>query len=140
VHKLERAADDAIIVLLSCLRTSGSCFIPGQYVDILLRTARAGAFSMANPPHDDEFLQLHVPACPARALPNTFRGHEERDILRLEGLRHLFPAGGIGQADRFPRFRNRVAPIKAVIEAAFKKGISRPMSLYWGGAARRICT
>src|SRR5207249_7379618 len=27
------------------------------------------------------------------------------------------------------------APIKAVIEAAFKKGVSRPMTLYWG--ARR---
>jgi CDP-4-dehydro-6-deoxyglucose reductase len=61
---------------------------------------------------------------------------KERDILRFEGpfgtffLREesdkpiLFVASGTG-----------FAPIKAMIDAALKKGTKRPMTLYWG--ARR---
>jgi len=38
---------------------------------------------------------------PGGAFNRTRSGHEERDILRLEGPFGTFPAGGIGQADRF---------------------------------------
>ncbi len=135
VHKLERAADDAIIVLLKLPANERLLFIPGQYVDILLKDGSRRSFSMANAPHDDEFLQLHVRRVPGGAFTeHVFGAMKERDILRLEGpfgtffLREesakpiVFLASGTG-----------FAPIKAVIEAAFKKGISRPMSLYWGG-------
>jgi CDP-4-dehydro-6-deoxyglucose reductase len=59
---------------------------------------------------------------------------KERDILRFEAplgtfyLREesakpiVFVASGTG-----------FAPIKSIIESAFKKGVARPMTLYWGG-------
>jgi CDP-4-dehydro-6-deoxyglucose reductase len=135
VHKLERAADDAMIVYLKLPANERLMFIPGQYIDILLKDGSRRSFSMANAPHDDEFVQLHVRLVPGGAFTeHVFNTMKERDILRLEGpfgtffLREestkpvVFLASGTG-----------FAPIKAVIEAAFKKNISRPMSLYWGG-------
>jgi CDP-4-dehydro-6-deoxyglucose reductase len=60
---------------------------------------------------------------------------KERDILRFEG-----PLGSffLREADKpilFVASGTGFAPIKSIVEDAFRKGIERPMSLYWG--ARR---
>jgi CDP-4-dehydro-6-deoxyglucose reductase, E3 len=137
VHKLERAADDAMIVYLKLPTNERLMFLPGQYIDILLKDGSRRSFSMANAPHDDEFVQLHVRHVPGGAFTDhVFKTMKERDILRLEGpfgtffLREesdrpiVFVASGTG-----------FAPIKSVIDSALRKGVSRPMTLYWG--ARR---
>ena len=90
---------------------------------------------MANPPEDDAHIELHVRNMANGAFTDfVFNKMKERDILRCEGpmgtffLREdsdkpiVFVASGTG-----------FAPIKAVIEHMFHKGISRPMTLYWGG-------
>ena len=135
VQKLERAADDVMIVHLKLPANERLQYLPGQYIDILLKDGSRRSFSMANPPHDDEFVQLHIRHVPGGAFTDhVFSTMKERDILRFEGpfgtffLREesdkpiVFVASGTG-----------FAPIKAVLEAAFKKGIARPMTLYWGG-------
>jgi CDP-4-dehydro-6-deoxyglucose reductase len=137
VHKLERAADDAMIVYLKLPANERLMFLPGQYIDILLKDGSRRSFSMANAPHDDEFVQLHVRHVAGGAFTDhVFKTMKERDILRFEGpfgtffLREesdkpiVLVASGTG-----------FAPIKAVIAAALKKGSTRPMTLYWG--ARR---
>ena len=137
VHKLERAADDAMIVYLKLPANERLMFLPGQYIDILLKDGTRRSFSMANAPHDDEFIQLHVRHVPGGTFTDhVFKTMKERDILRFEGpfgtffLREesdkpiVFVASGTG-----------FAPIKAIIDAALRKGSSRPMTLYWG--ARR---
>ncbi len=134
LHKLERVADDAMIVYLKLPANERLMFLPGQYIDILLKDGTRRSFSMANAPHDDEFVQLHVRHVPGGSFTDhVFKSMKERDILRFEGpfgtfvLREesakpiVFVASGTG-----------FAPIKAVIEAAFKKSVSRPMTLYWG--------
>jgi CDP-4-dehydro-6-deoxyglucose reductase, E3 len=135
VHKLERAAEDAMIVYLKLPANERLMYLPGQYVDILLKDGSRRSFSMANAPHDDEFMQLHVRHVPGGAFTeHVFKTMKERDILRLEGpfgtffLREesakpiVLVASGTG-----------FAPIKALVDAALKKGVSRPMTLYWGG-------
>jgi len=137
VQKLERAGSDAMILFLKLPANERLMFLPGQYIDILLKDGTRRSFSMANAPHDDEFVQLHVRHVPGGSFTDhVFKSMKERDILRFEGpfgtffLREesakpiVFVASGTG-----------FAPIKAVIEAAFKKGVSRPMTLDWG--ARR---
>jgi len=137
VHRLERAADDAMIVRLKLPANERLMFLPGQYIDVLLKDGTRRSFSMANAPHDDEFLQLHIRHVPGGTFTDhVFKTMKEREILRFEGpfgtffLREesakpvVFVASGTG-----------FAPIKAVIEAAFKRGSARPMTLYWG--ARR---
>jgi len=137
VQKIERAADDAMILYLKLPANERLMFLAGQYIDILLKDGTRRSFSMANAPHDDEFVQLHVRHVPGGPFTDhVFKTMKEREILRFEGpfgtffLREesekscVFVASGTG-----------FAPIKAVIEAAFKKAIARPMTLYWG--ARR---
>jgi CDP-4-dehydro-6-deoxyglucose reductase len=137
VQKLERVADDAMIVYLKLPANERLMFLPGQYIDILLKDGTRRSFSMANPPHDDEFVQLHVRHVQGGAFTDhVFRTMKERDILRFEG-----PFGTFFLRDESDKpivlvaSGTGFAPIKALIEAAFKKDLARPMRLYWG--ARR---
>jgi CDP-4-dehydro-6-deoxyglucose reductase, E3 len=135
VHRIDRPADDVAVLHLKLPASERLQFIPGQYLDILLRDGTRRSFSMGNAPHDDEFVQLHV----RRVIGGAFTEHvfskmKEREILRFEAplgtfyLREestkpiVFVASGTG-----------FAPIKSILENAFKRGIERPMTLYWGG-------
>jgi CDP-4-dehydro-6-deoxyglucose reductase len=59
---------------------------------------------------------------------------KERDILRFEGpLGTFFLREDSAKPIVFVASGTGFAPIKAIIEDAVKKGVSRPMTLYWGG-------
>ena len=135
VQKLERVTDDVMLLQLKLPANERLQFLAGQYLEFLLKDGARRSFSMANAPHDDAFLELHVRHVPGgHFTDHVFGKMKERDILRLEGphgtffLREdspkpvLFVASGTG-----------FAPIKSILEAAFHKGIARPMALYWGG-------
>jgi CDP-4-dehydro-6-deoxyglucose reductase len=135
VQKMERLADDVMVLYLKLPANERLLFLAGQYIEFLLRDGSRRSFSMANAPHDDELIQLHVRhVTGGQFTDHVFGKMKERDILRFEGphgtffLREdsakpiVFVASGTG-----------FAPIKAVIEHAFYEGIDRPMTLYWGG-------
>jgi CDP-4-dehydro-6-deoxyglucose reductase len=135
VHKLTRAAPDVMIVELKLAANERLQFLAGQYVDILLKDGKRRAFSLANAPHDDACLELHVRHVPGgQFTDHLFSTMKERDLLRLRGphgsffLREdspkpmLLVAGGTG-----------FAPIKAIVEHAIAQGNERPMHIYWGG-------
>jgi CDP-4-dehydro-6-deoxyglucose reductase len=69
VHKLTRAAPDVMIIDLKLPANERLQFLAGQYVDILLKEGRRRSFSLANAPHADAFLQLHVRQVPAASSP-----------------------------------------------------------------------
>ena len=134
VEKVEKPASDVAILSLKLPAQERLQFLAGQYIDILLKDGKRRSYSMANAPHDDAHVQIHV-----RAVPNgqfsqyVFNEMRDRAILRFEGphgsffLREdsdkpiVFMAGGTG-----------FAPIKAIIEHAFFSHIDREMVLYWG--------
>jgi len=135
VQKMERLADDVVVLYLKLPANERLLFLAGQYIEFLLRDGSRRSFSMANAPHDDELIQLHVRHVPGgQFTDHVFGKMKERDILRFEGphgtffLREdsakpvVFVASGTG-----------FAPIKSVIEHALYEGIERPMTLYWGG-------
>ena len=62
VHKLERVADDVMIVQLKLPANERLQFLAGQYIEFILKDGARRSFSMANPPHDDEFLADPRPA------------------------------------------------------------------------------
>ena len=110
----------------------------GQYIDFVLKDGRHRAFSMANPPHDDAFIELHIRHVEGGEFTDyVFNQLEEKTVLRVEGphgsfhLREdsdrpiILMAGGTG-----------FAPIKGIIEHAVAEGIKRPMHLYWGVRAK----
>ena len=138
VQKLERLADDVMAIYLRLPANERLQFLAGQYIDILMKDGKRRSFSLANAPHDDQFLQLHVRKTPGGAFSRyVFEEMKERAILRFEGplgtfyLREdsdkpfIFVAGGTG-----------FAPIKAQIEHLFHHGEDRPIVLYWGARSR----
>ena len=135
IQKLVRLSEDAMALYLKLPANERLQFLPGQYLEFLLRDGSRRSFSMANPPHDDALIELHVRHVPGgQFTDHVFAKMKERDILRFEGphgtffLREdsdkpiVFVASGTG-----------FAPIKSILEAAFAKGVERPMVLYWGG-------
>ena len=134
VHKLEKHAPDVMVLYLKLPANERLQFLAGQYIDILMKGGEARSFSLANAPHDDEFLQLHV----RNILGGEFTQHiftkmKERDILRFKG-----PLGTFflrEESDRpivFVASGTGFAPIKSIIEHALHVGVKRPMHLYWG--------
>ncbi len=137
VAAVERVADDVMIIRLKLPASERLMFLAGQYIDILLKDGTRRSFSMANAPHDDEFVELHVRHVPGGSFTDhVFLKMKERDMLRFEGpLGTFFLREESAKPIVFVASGTGFAPIKAITEAALKKGISRPMTLYWG--ARR---
>ena len=137
VQKLERIAPDVMRMLLKLPANERLQFLAGQYIDILLRNGTRRSFSMANAPHDDAFLELHLRNYGGPFSEEVFARMKEKAILRFEGpfgtffLRDsgakpiVFIASGTG-----------FAPVKAMIQHALYAGIERPMTLYWGCRVR----
>ena len=135
VQKLTRAAPGVMLMELKLPASERLQFAAGQYIEILLKNGRRRAFSLANAPHDDACLQLHVRHMPGGQFTDAVFGTmKERDMLRFCGphgsfvLREesakpvLLLAGGTG-----------FAPIKAIVEHAIAEQTSRPLAIYWGG-------
>ena len=114
-------------------------YLPGQYVDVLLRDGRRRAFSLANAARDDDRLELQIRRVPGGTFSEyVFQHLKERALLRLRGplgsfyLRKkdhrpvILMAGGTG-----------FAPIKAIVEGALADGFPGRMHLYWGVRARQ---
>ncbi len=138
VQKITLLAPDVMRLQLKLPASERLQFLAGQYIDILLRDGRRRSFSIANAPHDDECLELHIRQVPeGHFTRHVFEAMQERDILRIDGphgrffLREestkpiILLAGGTG-----------FAPIKALVEHAWHQNILRQMALYWGARDR----
>src|SRR5688500_10580159 len=137
VHKLDKVADDVVIVQLKLPANERLQFLAGQYIDFLLKGGERRSFSMANPPHADELLELHIRHVPGGSFTDhVFGKMKERDILRLEGpLGSFFLREDSAKPIVLVASGTGFAPIKSMLESAFHRKIERPMVLYWG--ARR---
>jgi len=135
VQKMERLADDVMVLYLKLPANERLQFLAGQYIEFLLKDGSRRSFSMGHAPHDDELIQLHV----RRVAGGQFTDHvfgkmKERDILRFEGpLGTFFLREDSAKPIVFVASGTGFAPIKSIIEHALHKGVTRPMVLYWGG-------
>lgn len=137
VHKMERLAPDVMALQLKLPANDRLQFLAGQYIDLLLPGNARRSFSMANAPHDDAFLQLHLRNYGGPFSEHVFGKMKERDILRFEGPFGIFflredsdkPIILLASGTGF-------APIKAMLEHALYKRLQRPITLYWGCRVR----
>jgi CDP-4-dehydro-6-deoxyglucose reductase len=138
IEKLERLAPDVLAIHLKLPATERLQFLAGQYIDILLKDGKKRSFSLANAPHDDTLLQLHIRHVPGGLFTDqAFSSMKVRDIVRFNGPHGTFYlreeskkpmillAGGTG-----------FAPIKALVEHAIAEKCERPIYIYWGAKAR----
>ncbi|MES2024141.1 MAG: CDP-6-deoxy-delta-3,4-glucoseen reductase [Pseudomonadota bacterium] len=135
IAKLERLADDVIAISLQLPASERLQYRAGQYIEFLLKDGKRRSYSLANAPHLDEQLTLHVRHMPGGLFTDqVFTTMKERDILRFEGPQGTFflredskkPMVLLASGTGF-------APIKAIVEQALHDKSERPMTLYWGG-------
>ena len=138
VSALERASADVMVVTLQLPANDSFKYHAGQYVEFLLRDGSRRSYSMASAPHlqaDKPMMELHIRHMPGgKFTDHVFGGMKEKEILRIEGpygsffLREdsdkpiVLLASGTG-----------FAPIKAILQHMQHQGITRPVTLYWGG-------
>jgi CDP-4-dehydro-6-deoxyglucose reductase len=134
VEKMEKVAEDVMVLYLKLPANERLQFFAGQYIDILQKDGKPRSFSLANAPHDDGFLELHIRNIAGGAFTShVFNTMKERDILRIKG-----PLGNFclhEESDRpivFVASGTGFAPVKAIIEHAIKIGFKREMHFYWG--------
>ena len=86
VEKKEKVAPDVAILSLKLPAQERLQFLAGQYLDILLKDGKRRSFSIANAPHHDEFVELHMRLIPGGHFTNyVFNEMRDRAILRFEG-------------------------------------------------------
>jgi CDP-4-dehydro-6-deoxyglucose reductase len=135
VMSIEKPAPDVAVLKLKLPANEKLQFLAGQYIEMLLKDGKRRAYSMANPPHDAEHIELHVRRMPGGAFTEpVFTTLKEKDILRFEGpMGTFFLRDDSDKPMIFVASGTGFAPIKAIIEHAFHAGIERQMVLYWGG-------
>ncbi len=139
VSEKRQLAHDVVGLELMLPASERLQYLPGQYLDVLLRDGRRRAFSLANAPREDDRLELQIRHVPGGTFSEyVFHHLKERALLRLRGplgsfylRRHdpgpiILMAGGTG-----------FAPIKAIVEGALAGGFPGKIHLYWGVRARR---
>jgi len=147
VAALEKLSHDVVRLRLQLPANDVLKFHAGQYVEFILRDGARRSYSMANAPHTllqspaggtgtpVPMVELHIRHMPGgKFTDHVFGAMKEKEILRVEGpygsffLREdsdkpiILLASGTG-----------FAPIKAILEHMQAQGITRPVSLYWGG-------
>jgi NAD(P)H-flavin reductase/ferredoxin len=139
VYRINRPVEDVAILQLRYPAGVRVKFLAGQYLRIKMPDGDTRNFSMANPPHESDGVQLHIRHVPGgRFSEGVLAELRQGDTLEVElpyGDFHVRPdsekpivclATGTG-----------FAPLKSIVEDLIKRGNKRPVHLYWGGRRQR---
>jgi len=147
VESLHHFTPEIMQVKLKLPKAARLQFLAGQYIDILLPEGKRRAFSIASPPSQADYIELHIKYVEGGGFTShVFEGMAEKEILRLEGPLGTFfvrrsstrPMILMGGGTGF-------APLKAMIEemifdvGAHTGGDEPPpkaITLYWGVASQ----
>jgi CDP-4-dehydro-6-deoxyglucose reductase len=138
VNKLEHLAHDVVRIYLKIPESERLQFLAGQYIDVLLKDHAPRAFSIANAPHADDFIELHIRNVSGGYFSAQVNQMQEKTMLRIKGPLGTFflredserPAILIGGGTGF-------APLKGILEHAFYTSVNKPLHLFWGVRAKR---
>ena len=135
IAKMEKLSEDVMLIALQLPANERLQYRAGQYIEFMLKDGKRRSYSMANAPHLDAQITLHVRHMPGGVFTDqVFSKMKERDILRFEGPHGTFflreesekPIILLASGTGF-------APIKALVEHLIDLKSTRPVTLYWGG-------
>lgn len=150
IARLVLLAPDVMQVWLRLPAVEALRFHPGQYLDVLYEGGRR-SFSIANPPHDSELIELHVRRVRgggfterlfnSTPVPTHATALREGALLRIEGPLGQFTyqpgtrpvvmvAGGTG-------FAPLKAMLRHILETEGPGELQRRIHLYWGARQPR---
>jgi CDP-4-dehydro-6-deoxyglucose reductase len=139
VERLELLAHDVMAVALRLQDDRRIAFEAGQYLNVILEDGARRSYSFTTPSGTTDAIELHIRRMPGgRFTSQVFESMQAGDDIEFEGpigsfVLHepsdkplIFVAGATG-----------FAPVKSLLEQAFRLGIERPLHLYWGVRQRR---
>jgi len=139
VEKMQKLSHDVMQLKLKLPETERLQFLAGQYIEFILKDGKRRAFSIANAPHDDEFIELHIRHVPDGHFGDfVFDGLKEKTLMRLEGPLGSYylkedstrPIILIGGGTGF-------APLKGILEHLFYVGMTKQVHLFCGVRSHR---
>ena len=131
------ATDDVSVLQLRLPAGQRAKFKAGQYLQVALPDGSRRSYSMANPPHESDSLQLHIRHVAGGQFTQIVPQLKAGDTLQVElpygnfelkeesAAPMLCVVGGTG-----------FAPVKSLLDDMVKKGVKRPVTLVWGGRNR----
>jgi CDP-4-dehydro-6-deoxyglucose reductase, E3 len=138
VARMQPLTADVMALFLQLPPVETLQFLPGQYVDVLLPGGQRRSFSLANPPHDNVHLEIHVGLIPGgRFSEDVFKHMRTNALLEIQG-----PLGGFYLQEDSSRPMLVVAggtgfaPCKSMLRYMFENNIERQVTLYWGARCR----
>jgi CDP-4-dehydro-6-deoxyglucose reductase, E3 len=137
VYRITQPAADVSILQLRLPAGVRAKFGAGQYLQIELEDGTRRNYSMANAPHENDSVQLHVRHVPGGRFSEGMLSH----LVKGDKLRIELPFGQFMLRDgsQSPAILlatgTGFAPVKSIIEDAIRRKLERPLHLYWG--ARR---
>ncbi|MBI3188943.1 MAG: CDP-6-deoxy-delta-3,4-glucoseen reductase [Gammaproteobacteria bacterium] len=139
VEEKHKLSHDVMLLKIKLAGDERLHYHAGQYVEFVMDDGRRRAFSIANAPHADQLLELHVRHVNGGFFTDyLFDGMPDKSMMRMEGplgnfyLREnslrpiILMGGGTG-----------FGPLKAIVEHVIHVGIKRPVHLFMGVRALR---
>jgi CDP-4-dehydro-6-deoxyglucose reductase/3-phenylpropionate/trans-cinnamate dioxygenase ferredoxin reductase subunit len=133
VLRIDRPATDVAVLHLRFPAGTRTRFKAGQYLKVLLPGGEQRAFSMANPPHRNDGIELHVRRQPGGAFTQIVFEHlqvgDSIDVslafgdfwLREDPGPRIFVAGGTG-----------FAPVQSMLDELLRAGVQDQVHVYIG--------
>ena len=108
-------------------------FEAGQYFNVVLEDGARRAFSFASAPGASDDIEMHVRlVAGGRFTTRVFTTLREGDVLDIEGPLGQFKLVDSARPIIFVAGATGFAPVKSMLEHAFRAGMARRMYLYWG--------
>lgn len=136
VFRNQLAAPDVSVLQLRLPAGQRARFQAGQYLQLALPDGSTRCYSMANPPHENDTLTLHVRHVADGAFSARVPSLAPGDAIEVE-----LPFGAVtleADADRpivFVVGGTGFAPAKSILDDMARRRVARPITLIWG--ARR---
>lgn len=139
VMEMERLNDDVMRLTLQLPPGQPLMYYAGQYLEVIMKDGRRRSYSMANPPQENNQVELHIRHMPGGVFTDHVFGATEPAMKERGMLRTEAPFGSFflrEESDKplvFIASGTGFAPIKALVEHMQQKNIQREVRFYWGG-------
>ncbi|KQT13176.1 2Fe-2S iron-sulfur cluster-binding protein [Ramlibacter sp. Leaf400] len=127
------AAPDVNVLQLRLPAGQRAKFRAGQYLQVTLPDGSRRSYSLANPPHESDMLQLHIRHVAGGQFTQLVPQLKSGDTLQVQ-----LPFGDVEIQEDTPAPLLCVAggtgfaPVKSLIDDLLKKGSTRAVTLVWG--------
>lgn len=142
VQRMERFTPELMRLFIVLPSGKPLPYVAGQYINIILDDGAKRAFSFAKAPPDptqpfpvpdDSIIELHVRLIEGgRFTTHVFEHMKVGDEINFEGPIGRFTLRDSERPILMMAGATGFAPIKSILEDAFRRGVRRPIYLYWG--------